>query len=50
MLCCILELVTPTNMKPAKVTQAAQASRHLLCGTNQKKRTVRDNEIKLSDW
>lgn len=37
-----------TNMKPANGTQAAQASRHLLCGTNQKKRIVRDNKIKLS--
>lgn len=39
----------PVNMKSAKVTQAAQASRHLLCGTNQK-RTVCDNEIELSEW
>lgn len=38
----------PVNMKSAKVTQAAQASRHLLCGTNQK-RTVCDNEVELSE-
>lgn len=39
----------PVSMKFAKVTHAAQASRHLLCGTNQK-RTVCDNEIELSEW
>lgn len=46
---CIPELVTPTNMKPAKVTQAVQGSRYLLHGTNQK-RTVCDKEIKVSKW
>lgn len=39
----------PVNMKSTKVTQVAQTSRHLLCGTNQK-RTVCDNEIELSEW
>lgn len=38
--------VMPTNMKPAMVTQAAQASRHLLCET----RGQCDNIMKLSEW